>query len=989
MKNFYLFIVLLNLLTIAPLKGQQEEIYVTETTTPVVAEDFGNMHVMQVVSLSKTPITGLSSKITLRVNNSNLIDVLKEIQKKSNITFIYEDELLDIDGVEFFAENKTVYEALYNLLEPHGISFYEFQTNKVALAKKDKIDERTGEIFGKIKDETGELLIGANVMLKELGIGSASDTKGYFSIRNVKPGNYTLEVSFVGYDKYVGKIIIVPGKKVELNIILKSSAFQIGGIEVVGTTDLLPKDVSTKTYINSGEIEHYQASSLKDVLDLVPGVQKTDNPGLGKTSQIAIRGDEGDNLSAFGTLIMVDGVPMSNNANLQFERLSGSKFGSSTLGAGIDLRTIPADNIESIEVITGLPSVRYGDVTAGVINVQTKIGKSPHRLKFKNNPDTREGNLGGGFLLGDYGLSYNVNLAQSERDIRKTGDEYFRLTGQTVFSGNYWDNALNLNNKINFQTIYDEEEPRGDVQKTKNYNRGFSLGFTTWGKYKPEDGVSAFDFNIFTTMRRENTMKSRLVQSDLRILPNGDTVSIYLGKVETRGIEWTLGGRLEWNRVFYTGNIIHKFLLGVDPQYNANTGEGLVFDTLFSIYGAESGRRPYSFNDIPGQLLMNIYAEDKLTGNLFFDYNLMLGFRYEMYRPYEFNLSGLWGDGDIVKSHQGTFFNPRANLMIYFSEFNQLRLSAGTTSKSPSMNRIYPPEEVFTWRNPIDSSVNYFRYDTRVPDLKGYKETQFEAAFDQKIYEILGISVSAYYKKRISEPEGETVPVFFVDSSPTGKKAFYIDNYSLYSNIGYTNSKGIEFSFRTKKIKPLNMDFQIVGSYNFLKYGSNGIVFSNLPDTAKGQYPNISLAGLGVDTLIGWSYPSNEKWNDRFQLNYYIKYTNAVLGLWVTLRIEQLVSERRQSFSSAPVVISKLNETQLTSYYFEREIKLKPNKWLFNLNISKSLFKGAEVSFYVNNFLDDDAIYRYWSSPTRLYEEIRNPSLSYGIEFSMILDNFF
>jgi len=89
------------------------------------------------------------------------------------------------------------------------------------------------------------------------------------------------------------------------------------------------------------------------------------------------------------------------------------------------------------------------------------------------------------------------------------------------------------------------------------------------------------------------------------------------------------------------------------------------------------------------------------------------------------------------------------------------------------------------------------------------------------------------------------------------------------------------------------------------------------------------------------------------------------------------------------VVISKLNETQLTSYYFEREIKLKPNKWLFNLNISKSLFKGAEVSFYVNNFLDDDAVFRYWSAPTRLSEEIRNPSLSYGIEFSMILDNFF
>ena len=577
MKSTYFTIVLFSLFLLVPLNGQQEDIYVTETTQSSADEDFGSVPILQTVTISRTPITGLSSKISIYVVDANLIEILKEIQRKSNLSFIYEDELLNVDGINLSAENESVYEILSKILSPYQISFYEFQTNKIALAKKDKIDEKTGEIFGKIKDETGEYLIGANVIIKELGIGCASDSKGYYSIRNVKPGNYTVEVSFIGYEKYTKKIIIVPGKKVELNITLKSSAFQIGGIEVIGTTDLLPKDVNTKTYINSGEIEHYQASSLKDVLDLVPGVQKTDNPGLGKTSQIAIRGDESDQLSAFGTLIMVDGVPMSNNANLQFERLSGSKFGSSNIGAGIDLRTIPADNIESIEVITGLPSVRYGDVTAGVINVQTKIGKSPHRFKFKNNPDTREGNIGGGFLLDEYGLSYNVNVAQSERDIRKTGDEYLRLTGQVVFSGNYFNNALNMNNKINFQTIHDEEEPKGDVQQTKNYNRGFTLGLSTWGKYKPADGVSAVDFNLFATMRRENSMKSRLVQSDLRILPNGDTVSTYLGKVETHGIEWTFGGRLEWNRVFYTGDVIHKFLLGVDPQYNANTGQGACF----------------------------------------------------------------------------------------------------------------------------------------------------------------------------------------------------------------------------------------------------------------------------------------------------------------------------------------------------------------------------------------------------------------------------
>lgn len=933
--------------------------------------------------------TSLNTLITVSYTNRNLSQIIKSIAKAYKVNFIFEDKLLNIAGITYKAENKPLRLVLDDLLDPFDVSYYEFESDKIALAKRTRIDEKTGIVRGVIKDESGESLFGASIIIKELKIGCASDVKGNYLIKNIRPGDYNLEVTFVGYEKVTRKIKIVAGLVVDLNFNLKTSTFLIGGIVVTGQVELLPKDVSTKTTIQSGEIEHYQASSLKDVLDLVPGVQKTDNPGLGKTSQITVRGDESDGLSAFGTLVIVDGVPVSNNANLQFERLTGSKFGTSNLGGGADLRMVPADNIESIEVITGLPSVRYGDVSAGVINVQTKIGASPTRLKLKNNPDTREGNLGGGYLIGENGLSYNLNVAQSERDIRKTGDEYLRLTGQAVFSSNHFDNSLSVNNKFNFQKIFDEEEPKGDVQQTKNYNRGFQLGYTIWGKYKPVDLLSSWDYNAFVTMRRENTMKSGLKQSDLRILPTGDTVSTYLGKVETKGIEWTVGSRLEWNNVFYTGDIIHKVMIGADPQYNVNTGEGVIFDTLFSYYGVESGRRPYRFDDIPGQFLINFYAEDKMTGHFVFDYNLMLGCRYEMYRPYEFNLKGLWGDGDLVKSHQGTYFNPRASVMIYLSETNQIRLSAGITSKSPPMSYIYPPESVVPFRNPFDSTTTYFRYDKRVSGLKAYREKQFEISYDQKFFNMVGTSFSAYYKKRLSEPEQQTVPVFFSTTYNNQLYVYYTDDYSIYQNLGWTESKGLEFSLKTNKIKPLNMEFQIVGSYNYVKSGRKGFSFGATPDTALGQYPNYHVPNLPIDTVLGWTYPPLERWGDRFQINYYVKYTIASLGLWVTVRAEQLAWERSKSTYSAPQDISKLNETQKTQYLFDRDVKTKPNKWLFNVNVSKSLFPGGEVSFYVNNFLDDPAVRTYYRTPTIKDQDVRNPNLTYGIEFSFIVDNFF
>jgi len=988
MKQYLVILAILIILSEAVF-AQDERINVDPNSGSSTKEDVLDFNDVAPVTKNIENVKScLSQRVSLSINNQTLADVLNHIKNSTKVSFAYDDQLLKIGGITLTVNDEPLYVVFDKILEPHNIGYYEYEIGRVALAKSTRIDEKTGGVKGIIKDDNDELVIGVNVMIKELRIGCASDLKGNYSIRNIRPGEYTLEISCVGYEKYTQKIKIMEGQIIEINVTLKTTAFQIGGIEVIGTNTLLPSDVATKTTITSGEIEHFQAASLKDVLDLVPGIQKSDNPGLGKTTQVAVRGDEADALSAFGTLIIIDGTPVSNNANLQFESLAGAKFGSSSMGRGVDLRTIPADNIDNLEVITGLPSVRYGDVTSGVINVQSKIGTIPNRFKFKNNPDTREGNFGGGIALGEGSLSYNFNAAQSERDIRITGDEYLRLTGQLVYSGNYLDNRLTNNTKILFQGISDEEEPKGDLQQVKNYNRGYSISLSTWGKLKPEDEVSAFDYNLFATMRRENTMKSRL-KTEYVVMPSGDTIASYIGKVETKGIEWTLGGRLEWNKIFYTGDVIHKILLGIDPQYNANTGEGVVFDTVLNYYGAESGKRPYSFDDIPGQLIMSIYLEDKLTWHSLFDFSLMLGFRYEMYRPYNFNLSGLWGDGDIIESHQGTFFNPRINLMVYLSDVNQIRLGAGTSSKSPPMSTIYPPEEVFLWRNPDDGSESYLRYDRRVPELKGYRESMFEFAYDHKFFNMFSISASFYYKFRKIEPKSQTIPVFQVSQVGSIYTVYYVDEYALPENIGKTETKGIEFTFKTVKIKSLNMDFQINGAYNFIKYPGTGTSYSSTPSNDKGQIANYQVPNVPIDTLIGIIYDQGERWSDRLQINYYAKYTLASLGLWITLRVEQLVWEKSQNFNQSPIYLESATEGAIEDYYFSRELKRKPNKWLFNFSMSKSLFEGAEISFYVNNFIDDPALYRYDSSIDNETETTRNPPLFYGIEFSMIIDKLF
>ncbi|MCX6149808.1 MAG: carboxypeptidase-like regulatory domain-containing protein [Ignavibacteriales bacterium] len=847
----------------------------------------------------------------------------------------------------------------------------------------------TGNIQGYIYDEKGIAIPNANIIILENLRGTTSDEKGRFLIKNIAAGNYNIKISHIAFETLTKNIIITSDQTTEMNIQLKSTSFLIGGIEVIASSELIPTEAASKTYIYGGEIEHYQASSVKDVLDLVPGIQKTDNSNLGKFSQAAIRGDETDKLSSLGTFVMVDGMPISNNANMQFERMQNINTGISNLGGGVDLRTIPADNIESIEVVSGLPSVKYGDLTEGLINIKTKTGIQKQRLKIKNNPDTRELNLGGGFSFQERKLNYNFNFARSERDVRKVGDEYSRLTGQLIFSNPILIDNLSVNHKVGYQIIFDEEEPKGDVYRIKNYNRGFDIGYSTWGKYfLTEDKSNNIEFNGYINLRKENSMMSRLIQSDLRILPNGDTVSSYIGKVETKGNEWLVGANLTYNNYFFTGDFLHRILAGTELRYETNTGKGIVFDTLFSYYGVESGKRPYSYENTPKQILFSLFTEDIITGKFPFDFDLTIGFRYEMYRPTSFNISGIFGNGDLVQSKHGSFFNPRLSLFVPLSEFNQLRINYGTTSKSPALNYLYLPEDVLKWRNPNNNSIVYLRYNRFAPDLKGFKEKQLEISYDQKFREAIGVTLSFYYKERRNEFEEQPIPVF-VNTIVNGvEKNYYIDNYAVIKNLGWTISKGIEFILKTKKIEPLNMTFQVVGSYSFLNRSRNGFEFDPSPNILKGQIPNYKPTS-GSDTLIGFVFPPKGSWSDRLQFNYLIRYTLPKLGLWVTFRAEQIVFERNQFYSLEPMDFTKLNTSEQLNFNFDREMRRKNSKWLLDINISKSLFTGSEISFYVNNFIDDSAVWQYSSSPTTISEIKRNPPIYYGIEFSMILEDLF
>jgi outer membrane receptor protein involved in Fe transport len=104
---------------------------------------------------------------------------------------------------------------------------------------------------------------------------------------------------------------------------------------------------------------------------------------------------------------MINGARISADAKI-------SKSGSTSLTEQIDYRNFPTENIESVEVLKGVLSAEYGDVTSGAIIVKTKTGYTPYEVRVKTDPHTKAIALGKGFSLGEKAGTLNIVLTMPE-----------------------------------------------------------------------------------------------------------------------------------------------------------------------------------------------------------------------------------------------------------------------------------------------------------------------------------------------------------------------------------------------------------------------------------------------------------------------------------------------------------------------------------------------------------------------------------------------
>ena len=307
-----------------------------------------------------------ATKFSFNIQNKQVVDVLKEIEDKSDFRFFYQREQVDVTRkVDLTVTNRSVEAILGELFKDQGISFSVMQNNLIIItpdaekSNSNDLNKQQKSISGKITDSSGSPLPGVSVVVKGTTSGNITDANGKYSIGNV-PENAILQFSFVGM---IGQDVKVEGKSI-INVVLREETIGIEEVVAVGYGTQRKGNITGA--ISSVKAKELTVTPVANAANTLAGRL----PGLVSIQSSGEPGADAANLSIRGygnALVIVDGIEASIN-------------------------TIDANQIESISILKdGSASIYGARAGNGVILVTTKRGNDGKPIITLNSSYTLQG----------------------------------------------------------------------------------------------------------------------------------------------------------------------------------------------------------------------------------------------------------------------------------------------------------------------------------------------------------------------------------------------------------------------------------------------------------------------------------------------------------------------------------------------------------------------------------------------------------------------
>ncbi len=529
---------------------------------------------------------------------------------------------------------------------------------------------------------------------------------------------------------------------------------------------------TTSRIIDKATMEHIQMVNVSDISGLLPG-GSTSNPSLLSEQGFGLRGE-----GSFSTAVEVDGVRLSNNSS--FSGISG-----------VTVNNISSTNVESIEVITGLPSVEYGDMGSGIVKINTSKGRTPWQVNFTTNPNLKQVAASKGFGLGSTKkgsslgvLNFSMERANAISDPRSPYTSYTRngltLNYNNNFSrGFFSDKPLRLS--VGFsgnlgqrddkddpdsfgenRAIYRDDALRGNFSLNWLLSKPWITDITLSGSasYSNKNEWTKTNYSYATPQPIfHGTEKGYFIAQDYEKDPDAAIIlsptGYYYGTLGVKDQPFIYKLSLKGNWVRNFGRLTNKVKVGGEWSGEKNFGSGKYTDDLRTAPSFQE----YRFCDVPFMNTLSAYIEESATIAIGKS-NLTL-------------IAGLRSDTQSIKNSiygTTTGLSPRFNVKWDIMDpkeypnsfFNNLsvRASYGVSTKLPSFSILYPVP-MYTTIDSFNSTANssntayYARFILPQtiqynPDLLWRRNRQSEVGLD---FSLGGtqISLSAYYNQTHNE----------------------------------------------------------------------------------------------------------------------------------------------------------------------------------------------------------------------------------------------
>lgn len=876
-------------------------------------------------------------------------------------------------------------------------------------------DSGTYTIKAVILDKTGEPLSGATMQLVQSGLWGISGKDGEVEIRNVPRLPVAYKVSMLGYKDVEGEICL-DGKD-NVRILMEEESLSMREVVVVAQAG--QGGESTTSIIGRQALDHLQATSLKDILQLLPGGVSMKNPSLTSPGQFKVRTLASDDNATFGAAIIINGMPVSTNANMN----TGLGLSSISSGnSGADLRSIATDDIESVEIIRGVASAEYGDVSSGVMIVNKRIGVSDLNMKARIMPGIMQLHAGKGFDIKSAGsLNISADYARGTSDPRFLTDKYNRgilsLAHRKTLLDKTW--TLTTNIDLSYTGEWkgaDPDEPEA-MKKFFSSRDAFSLRLSHNGMLKLDKALArTLKYDVALSLSSDRIFNDRLVSVGSGAILDATKDGMYEGTPYPSSYETLSGTKsnpvMYWAKfsdLFYlnVGNMSNRFNVGTEWKIEGNRGIGQYDKTLkFKAFAQDRIRR---FCDIPYMNQISAYVED----------NVVLTFSERRYPNITGQVGVRWTVVQPWRNERMMALSPRLNIAVNPVRYLSLRLGYGISEKVPSLQDLYPSPNYYDFYNMSvsDGQKSYYLYSTRVFDnkpvsIKTMRGTKYELGFDVRLDNGMSFSVVGYHEKvsRCFGPDNSEwkTLVFDVwnaaDVTFTGQKPIYDQQNPsrrdtvLYNLIRPGNPKsrrnrGIEFDFNFGKINATNTSFYLSGAWSETRSSSSNLGYK-LPVGEARNYGPVYV----VYPESSYSFSENRRFSATLRVVQHI----PVIRFIVSASAQCILYEYDHEVSSGTRPLGyiygseyiKFTEEQLDDIEFNfHGYMLKdqifdtrisnvpvtwPAIWCLDMRVTKEIGDKAGFSFYANNVLFSQP----WQSNSVSVSKVeRNGGLfSYGLE---------